>query len=157
MNAFSCIDIWWEVEIEDPWRGWPLNTIQSTVKMSAQPSNLKSHNTMNRQTDRRCDVIRRDLRLKRYTLNSNITSFFRFADKRAIYRWYDLICTCAGECDWLIHWQHKLCVTFSANVNINYRLPIKVYYRMCTLRRIRIEINHGSQNVFWVLTWIGGY
>jgi hypothetical protein len=23
---------------------------------------------------------------------------------------------------------------------------------MCTLRRIRIEINHGSQNVFWVLT-----
>jgi hypothetical protein len=25
-------------------------------------------------------------------------------------------------------WQHKLCATFSANVNINYRLPIKVYY-----------------------------
>ena len=25
-------------------------------------------------------------------------------------------------------WQHKLCVTLSANVNINYRLPIKVYY-----------------------------
>ena len=24
-------------------------------------------------------------------------------------------------------WQHKLCATFSANVNINYRLPIKVY------------------------------
>jgi hypothetical protein len=23
--------------------------------------------------------------------------------------------------------QHKLCVTFSGNVNINYRLPIKVY------------------------------
>jgi hypothetical protein len=39
-------------------------------------------------------------------------------------------------------------VTFSANVNINYRLPIKVYYRICTLRHIRIEINHGSQNVF---------
>jgi hypothetical protein len=38
-------------------------------------------------------------------------------------------------------WQHKLCVTFSANVNINYRLPIKVYYRICTLRQIRIEIN----------------
>jgi hypothetical protein len=27
-------------------------------------------------------------------------------------------------------WQHKLCATFSANVNINYCLPIKVY-RMC--------------------------
>jgi hypothetical protein len=34
-----------------------------------------------------------------------------------------------------------LCATFSANVNINYRLPIKVYYRICTLIHIRIEIN----------------
>ena len=24
-------------------------------------------------------------------------------------------------------WQNKLCATLSANVNINYRLPIKVY------------------------------
>jgi hypothetical protein len=40
------------------------------------------------------------------------------------------------------------------SLNINYRLPIKEYYRICTLRHIRIEINHGSQNVFWVLTWI---
>ena len=38
----------------------------------------------------------------------------------------------------------------AANVNINYRLPIKVYYRMCTFRNIRIEINHGSQNVFFL-------
>jgi hypothetical protein len=45
-------------------------------------------------------------------------------------------------------WQHKLCATLSANVNINYRLAIKVYYRICTLRHIRIEIIHGSQNVF---------
>jgi hypothetical protein len=45
-------------------------------------------------------------------------------------------------------WQHKLCATLSANVNINYRLPIKVYYHICTLRHIRIEIIHGSQNVF---------
>jgi hypothetical protein len=66
---------------------------------------------------------------------------------------YNLISTCAGECDWLFHWQHELCATFSASVNINYRLPIKVYYRICTLRHIRIEINHGSQNVFWALTW----
>jgi hypothetical protein len=83
--------------------------------------------------------------------------FFRFVDKRAIYRWYNLIRTCAGECDWLFHWQHKLCAIFSANININYRLPIKVYYRICTFRHIRIEINHGNQNVFWVLTWVGGY
>ena len=30
-----------------------------------------------------------------------MTSFFRFVDKGAIYRWYNLIRTCAGECDWL--------------------------------------------------------
>ena len=52
---------------------------------------------------------------------------------------------------------HKLCATFSASVNINYRLPIKVYYRIYILRHIRIEINHGSQNVLGVLTWFGGY
>jgi hypothetical protein len=92
-----------------------------------------------------------------FIINSNMTFFVSFVDKRAIYRWYNLIRTCAGECDWLFHRQHKLCATFSAIVNINYRLPIKVYYRICTLRHIRIEINHGSQNVFRVLTWIGGY
>jgi hypothetical protein len=34
----------------------------------------------------------------------------------------------SSECDWLFLWQHKLCATFSTNVSINYRLPIKVYY-----------------------------
>jgi hypothetical protein len=29
-------------------------------------------------------------------------------------------------------------------------LPIKVYYRICTLRHIRIEKIHGSQNVFGI-------
>jgi hypothetical protein len=43
-------------------------------------------------------------------------------------------------------WQHKLCATLSASVNINYRLPIKVYYRICTLRHIRIEIIHGRMS-----------
>ena len=46
--------------------------------------------------------------------NSNMTSFFRFVNKWAIY-WLGII--------------NKLCATLSANVNINYRLPIKVYYR----------------------------
>jgi hypothetical protein len=40
--------------------------------------------------------------------------------------------------------QQKLCATMSENVNINYCLPIKAYYRICTLWHIRIEINHGS-------------
>jgi hypothetical protein len=43
--------------------------------------------------------------------------------------------------------QHKLCATLSANVDINYRLPIKIYYRICTVRHIRIKIIHGNQNV----------
>jgi hypothetical protein len=30
-------------------------------------------------------------------------------------------------------WQHKLCATFSAKVNINYRLPIKIYSRIVLL------------------------
>jgi hypothetical protein len=47
----------------------------------------------------------------------------------------------------LIHMFKRYLCTCS-KVCINYRLPIKVYYRICTLRHIRIEINHGSQNVF---------
>jgi hypothetical protein len=39
-------------------------------------------------------------------------------------------------------WQYKLCATFSANVNINYRLPIKVYYCICTL-------TYQNQNKSW--------
>ena len=83
---------------------------------------------------------------------------------------YNLISIYAGACDWLSRrkctcWWIIVCSNLAAwivceivaNVNINYRLPIKVYYRICTLRHIRIEINHGSQNVFWVLTWVGGY
>jgi hypothetical protein len=38
-------------------------------------------------------------RIQKVICNSNMTSFFRFVDKRAIYRWYNLIRTCAGECD----------------------------------------------------------
>ena len=95
-------------------------------------------------------------------INSNITSFFRFVNKRAIYRLsimslahapvhvtdFPIVNVHVDELSSARIWQNKLCATFSASVNINYRLPIKVYYRICTLRHIRIEINHGSQNVF---------
>ena len=70
---------------------------------------------------------------------SDITSFFRFVNERESYPFGIISLAYECECDWLFHWQHKLCATFSANVNINYRLPIKVYYRICTLRHIRIE------------------
>ena len=34
-----------------------------------------------------------------FICNSNMTSFFRFVDKRTIYRCHNLIRTCARECD----------------------------------------------------------
>ena len=100
-----------------------------------------------------------------------MTSFFRFVNKGAIYRLgiislapapmhvtdYLVVNVHVEELSSARIWQHNLCATYSVNVNINNRLPIKVYYRICTLRYIRIEIIHGSQNVFCVLTWDGGY
>ena len=35
-------------------------------------------------------------------------------------------------------WQHILYATLSTSVNVNYRLPIKVCYRLYTVRHIRI-------------------
>jgi hypothetical protein len=95
-------------------------------------------------------------------LNSNMTFFFRFVNKRAIYRLgiisfahasvhvtdFHVVNVHVDELSSARIWQHKLCTTLSANVNINYRLPIKVYYRICSLRHIRIGIIQGSQNVF---------
>ena len=49
--------------------------------------------------------------------------------------------------------QNKLCATLSTNVNIFF--SNKVYYLICTFWHIRIEIMHGSQNVWCVWTWIG--
>jgi uncharacterized membrane protein YphA (DoxX/SURF4 family) len=102
------------------------------------------------------------------TNNSNIMSFFHLVNKRAIY-WLGIISLAhvpvhvtdfpvvnvhVDELSSARIWHHKLCATLSANVNINYHLPIKVYYRICTLRYIRIEKIHWNQIVFWVLTWI---
>ena len=89
-------------------------------------------------------------------------SFFRLVNKRAIYRLAIISLTHApvhvtdfpvvdvhvDESSSARIWQHIFCATLSACANIDYRLPVKVYYRICTLRHIRIEIIHGSQNVF---------
>jgi hypothetical protein len=97
---------------------------------------------------------------------SNMTSFFRFVSKRTIYRVgmislahmpvyvadFPGVNVHVGELSSARILQHKLCTTFFPNVNMNYHLPIKVYYRICTLSHIRIRIIHGSRNVFWVLT-----
>ena len=87
-----------------------------------------------------------------------MTSFFRFVNKRVIHRLgvISLAHAPVHVTDFLVvnvHvdtlssariWQHKLRATLSANVNINYRLPIKVYYSICTLRHIRIEMKYSG-------------
>jgi hypothetical protein len=101
---------------------------------------------------------------------SNMTSFFRFANKRDLLIGYislahapvhvtdfPVVNVHVDELSSARIWHHTLCATLSANVNINYRLPINVYFHICTLWHTRIEIIHGNQNVFWVLTWVGGY
>ena len=68
------------------------------------------------------------------TINSNITSFFRFVDKRAIYLLgiislahapvhvtdFSVVNVHVDELSSARIWQHKLCATFSTYVNINY-------------------------------------
>jgi hypothetical protein len=59
-----------------------------------------------------------------------MTSFFRFVNKRAIYVHvidFPVVNVHVDELSSARIWQHKLCVTYSANVNINNRLPIKVF------------------------------
>jgi len=77
-----------------------------------------------------------------------MTSFFRFVEKRAIYRLgiislahavvhmtdLPVVNVHVDELSSTRIWQHKLCSTLFGNVNINYCLPIKVYYHICTLR-----------------------
>ena len=82
---------------------------------------------------------------------SNMMSFFCFVTKWAIY-WFGIISLAhvpmhvtdfpvvnvhVDELSSAWIWQLKLCATLSASVNINYRLPIKACYRICTLRHIR--------------------
>jgi hypothetical protein len=76
-----------------------------------------------------------------------MTSFFRFVNKRAIYRLdiislahalvhvtdFPVVNVHVDELSYARIWQHKFCATLSTNININYRLPIKVYYSICTL------------------------
>ena len=52
----------------------------------------------------------------RNAYNSNMTSFFRVVDKRAIYRWHNRIRTCAGECDWLFR---RICTSLWIIVCLN--------------------------------------
>jgi hypothetical protein len=79
--------------------------------------------------------------LLRFSLtNSNITSLFRFVTKRTIYRLgiislahapvhvtdFPVVNVHFDDLSSARIWQHKLCATLSANLNMNYRLPIDV-------------------------------
>ena len=91
-----------------------------------------------------------------FVMNSKMTSFFRFVNKRAIYQLGIISLTHAPvhvtafpiinvHVDELLSariWQHKLCATLSVNIIITYRLPIKVYYCICTLRHIWLGIKY---------------
>jgi hypothetical protein len=93
-------------------------------------------------------------------INSSMTSFFHFVNKGAIYRLgiislahalvhvtdFPVVNVHVDELSSARIWQHKLCATYPAKVNMNNRLPIKVYYCICTLRHIRIEM---SFNMGW--------
>jgi hypothetical protein len=99
-----------------------------------------------------------------------MTSFFRFVDKRAIYRLsiislahapvhvtdFSVVNVHVDELSSARIWQHKLCATFSTNVNINYRLPIKVYYRMLSFNMgWRILLNVIRQSMLKIKTHSG--
>ena len=78
--------------------------------------------------------LRSDLHDAEYRVDSNITSFFRFVNKRAIYRLgiislahvlvhvtdFPVVNVHVDELSSARIWQHKLCATLSADVNINY-------------------------------------
>ena len=52
------------------------------------------------------------------------------------YDWLSVVNIHVDELSCVRIWQHTLCATLSANWNIKYRLPIKVYYRICTAKQI---------------------
>jgi hypothetical protein len=75
---------------------------------------------------------------------------------------------CASSCDWHSRrkyhvdelssariWQHKLCATLSANVNINYRLPISreqyvILFKYVSVDRFLSQMSHGMNVLlFW--------
>ena len=77
---------------------------------------------------------------------SNMTSFFRFLNKRDLSIGYislahapvhvtdfPVVNVHVDELSSARIWHQKLCAKLSANVNINYRIPIKVYYRFVLL------------------------
>ena len=92
-----------------------------------------------------------------------MASFFRFVDKRAIYRLgiislahapvhvtdFPVVNVHVDELSSARIWQHKLCATLSANVNINYRLPIIVYYRICIRQSmLKLKTHSGFHDLF---------
>jgi hypothetical protein len=77
--------------------------------------------------------------------HSNMTSFFRFVDKRAIYRWYNLIRTCAGECDHIlasmIYFDSDMSKSTNTVVYFDWKTVIYIYAcgKCCTQFMLSME------------------
>ena len=98
-----------------------------------------------------------------------MTSLFRFATKRTIYRLgiislahapvhvtdFPVVNVHFDELSSARIWQHKLCATLSANVNMNYRLPIKVLLPYLYSQTYQNRIN--SWKLECVLSFNMGY
>ena len=83
---------------------------------------------------------------------SNMTSlnFFRFVDKREIYRWYNLIRTCAGECD------NRNYSAILATLQItSYALGVYIALLFtCQLHESLIKLYFKQFSIFQLFSWI---
>jgi hypothetical protein len=53
-----------------------------------------------------------------------------------------------------LHCRNSSKIQMKDHRNRQNTLSVDINYRICTVTHIRIEIIHGSQNVFRILTWI---
>ena len=109
-------------------------TNKNTSQMCWTPSCTSKHSIL-MYIDNNTNI---KIRIRWYISHSNITSFFRFVNKRAIYRLgiislahasghvtdIPVVNVHVDELSSARNWQHKLCATLSSSVIINYRLPI---------------------------------
>jgi len=145
------------------WKGNPLDDAILHHNIVASAKVYKYFPTVNRWCNiaswKVCFFLQKNIKEKLIKTDeiqySNITSSLLFANKRVIYRLgiislahalvhvtdFPVVNVPVDELSSTRIGQHKLCATLSANVNINYCLPIKAYYRIYTRRHIRIEIN----------------
>ena len=138
-----CMNAWnvRENRSENPGTRATLGTERTQAKQKTQHRNLKRWVKRTPHCYKYwCIFVDRYISSVIINFYSNMTSFFRFVNKRAIYRLgiislahvqvhvtdFPVVNVPVDELSSARIWQYKLCATLSANVNINYCLPIKV-------------------------------